>query len=246
MSTGLSVGLRGIRFCAPAIQVVSVKPSRMGWARGFDARGVGVAVGADGVAGLADAHEIGETEVCARLEVFVVEAGFEAGDERAAGVDVVAQLLALAVAEHRDVGQQQRAIFGEAFGFEAVFVHEVEGEAALEQRVVDALRRLVHVAVRTRGGGAGVEELRALSDDDAEVGDGAARSEVCVVRRCPAEELFADFLPAAVFGEAVLRADEVEVRHHAAGERFVEPHGGFGGSSSRYCASRGCRWSRRR
>ena len=57
-----------------------------GMLRAFDARVVGIAVGADDVAGLADAEEIGQAEVGARVEVFVVEAGFEAGHERAAGV----------------------------------------------------------------------------------------------------------------------------------------------------------------
>ena len=168
-------GLRGTRFWAPGSQLVLVKPLRMGcgWLA-LDACVVGIAVGADGVAGFADAEEIGEAEVGAGTEVFVVEAGLEAGHERSAGVHVVAELLALAIAEHGDIGQQQGAILGETFGIKAVFVDEVEGEAAAQQSLIDALRGLVHVLAGVRGGGAWVEELRALAHDDADVGDRAA------------------------------------------------------------------------
>ena len=79
------------------------------------------------------------------VEVLVVEAGFEASHERSARLHVLAKLLALAVAEHRDIGQQQHTILGKPFGIEAVFVHEIERETASKQRVIDAMRRLVHV-----------------------------------------------------------------------------------------------------
>ena len=53
-------------------------------------------------------------------------------------------------------------------------------------------------------GGTGIQELRALSDDYADVGDGATGAEMGVVLCGPAEVVFADFLPAAVFAEAIL------------------------------------------
>ena len=84
-----------------------------------------------------------------RLQVLVVQAGFEAGHDRPAGADVVADLLALAVAEHGNVRQKQGTVFAEPFGVEAVFVYEVEGESAVEQRRIDAVCRLAHV-VRER------------------------------------------------------------------------------------------------
>ena len=80
----------------------------------------------------------------------------------------------MAVAQHGDVGQQQGAILAEALGIEAVLVHKVKSEAAAQQRIVDALRRLVHVLARARRVRAGVEKLRALAHDNADVGDGAA------------------------------------------------------------------------
>src|ERR1700727_1565042 len=45
-----------------------------------------------------------------RLQVLIIETGFEAAHQRSAGAHIVAKLLALAVTEHGDVGQKQRAI----------------------------------------------------------------------------------------------------------------------------------------
>ncbi len=49
----------------------------------------------------------------------------------------------------------------------------------------------------------------------------------CLLR--PLKIVGADFLPAAIFSESRLRADEVAVERHAAGYGFVQPHGCFGG-----------------
>ena len=111
----------------------------------FNAAIVRVAYGADDISGLVDAEQIGESEFRTPLQVFVVEAGLEAGHDRSAGLHVVADLLALAVAKHGDIRQQECAIFAEAFRLETVFVYEVKSETTSEQRFVDALRRLVHV-----------------------------------------------------------------------------------------------------
>ena len=54
------------------------------------------------------------------------------------------------------------------------------------------------------------------------------RGEVRVVRRHPAEVVRSDLLPAAIFRKAIVGADKVEVRPHAAGEGLVDPHVGFG------------------
>src|ERR1700679_398994 len=75
-----------------------------------------------------------------------------------------------------------------------------------------------------RSGWTWIEELRALPENDPDVGDGASRREVRIMPRSPTEIVHADFLPTAVFGKSVLRTNEVKVRNHAAGKRFVEPH----------------------
>src|ERR1700722_477021 len=78
-----------------------------------------------------------------------------------------------------------------------------------------------------RGGGTWIKKLRALPEHHSNVGDRASRLEVRIVPRRPTEIVPADVLPTAIFGETVLRANKVEVRHHTAGERFVEPHSVF-------------------
>ena len=152
----------------------------------------------------------------------------------------------MAIAKHGDIGQQEGAIFAEAFRLETVFVYEVKSETASEQRFVDALRCLVHVCARAHCGGTGVEKLRALPDHDSDIGDGAAGCEVGIVPGGPAEVIDADLLPAAVFAKTVLRADEVIVGNHAAGEGFVQPHPRLGGVLRGVAPASQRRWSRRR
>ena len=77
-----------------------------------------------------DAEQIGKSEICAPIQVFIVEAGLEAGHDGAAGAHVVANLLALSIAEHGDVRQQEGAIFAQAFRVETVFMDEVKRKAA--------------------------------------------------------------------------------------------------------------------
>jgi hypothetical protein len=64
-----------------------------------------IAVCADNVARFADAEEVGEAEVGALVEVFVVEARLKTGHNRSAGLNIVMDLLALAVAQHGNIGQ---------------------------------------------------------------------------------------------------------------------------------------------
>ena len=52
-----------------------------------------------------------------------------------------------------------------------------------------------------RGRGTGIEQLRALADDHADIRDGAASREVRIVLRRPVEVIRADLLPAAIFTE---------------------------------------------
>ena len=69
-----------------------------------------------------------------------------------------------------------------------------------------------------------VEQVRALAHHHADIGDGALVDEVGVVPRHPVEVLARRLQPAAVLAHAVLAADDVVIRHHAAGQRLVEPH----------------------
>src|SRR5579862_5662371 len=141
----------------------------------FDARVISVAVGSNDVSGLADAEDVSESEVRARLQILIVEAGFEAGHDRAARADVLADMLALAITQHGDVGQKQRAIFAETLRVEPLFVHVVEVEAAAEEGLVDAMSRLTHVRSGLRCRWPLVEKLRALPHHHADIGDGAPR-----------------------------------------------------------------------
>jgi len=138
-------------------------------------------------------------------------------------MNVVTNLLALVVAEHGNIGQQKSAILAEVLGIKAVLVHEVEGEAAPEKRLVHTVGSLAHILARVRRDRPFVEELGALAQDNADVGDGAVAFEVGVMFGGPTEIVGADLLPAAVFAEACLGADEVVVGDHAAGEGFVHP-----------------------
>src|ERR1700745_1710644 len=118
---------------------------------------------------------------------------------------VVAQLVTLAIAEHGNVGQQQCAILRQAFRFKAIFVDEVEGEAALEQCIVDALCRLVHVVPGRCRSRAWVKKLSALPDHHSDVGDGTPRREMRIMPGSPAEIVGADLLPATVLRESGVR-----------------------------------------
>ena len=106
-------------------------------------------------------------------------------------------------------------------------MNKVEREAAAQQDFIHALRGLLHVAPRMRSFWAGVEELRALADDDADVGDGTDGGEMGVVAGGPLEVFGTDFLPAQVFAAPGFRAHEVEIGHHATGRGLAEPHEGF-------------------
>src|SRR5438552_4118450 len=90
----------------------------------------------------------------ALFEILVVKAGFEARHNRAAGMRVSTNLIALPVAQHGDVRQQQRAVLADPFELEPVFVYEVEGEAATEQGLIHAVGGLAHVVARMSDGGA--------------------------------------------------------------------------------------------
>src|SRR5262252_258323 len=161
----------------------------------FDPAVVGVAVGSDGISGFADAQQVCEAEFRAGLKILIVQAGLEARHDGSAGLHISAELLALSIAENGNVRQQQRTVFADPFKIEAVFVHEVEGEAAAEESFVKAVSCLAHVCMGMSRGRARVEKLRALPDDNSDVCQGAPGLEVSVVFLGPLEIVSADFLP---------------------------------------------------
>ena len=73
----------------------------------LDAREKGVAGGADNVARLVDAEDIGQAENRRTRHslTFVVEAGFKCRQQGTSGRGVIAELAALGIAEQRGVGQ---------------------------------------------------------------------------------------------------------------------------------------------
>ncbi len=193
--------------------------------RALDARqvGIGVAAASDHCAGQMDAEDVGQAEICAALISLGVHAGFKRGQQRAALVDVVAQLLALRVAEQRGIGQDESGIFLDPLQMQAILVHEVEEKAPFEQRVVHRIHVLLHGYVVRRL----IEKLRALAHDDADVGDRAFIHRMRIVASRPLKVIAADLLPAQIFAQAFLSAHDVIVGNHAAGESFAEPHHAF-------------------
>ena len=99
-------------------------------------------------------------------------------------------------------------------------MHEVEEKAAFEQCIVHAVHVLPHLRAARRP----VEQVRALAHHDAQIRNGPLIDEVGVVPRHPLEIFPRRLQPAAVLAHSVLAADDVVVRHHAGGQRLVEPH----------------------
>ena len=166
---------------------------------------VRVAIGADRHRRPCRCRAVGQAEIGARLQVFVVKAGLKAGHDRSARVHVVANLLALLIAEHGDIRQQQRAIFAKPLrhrdGLHAQN-RKRTAPAAAHRKVPASSRACRRASARRRR--SGIEKLRALPHHDANVGDGAASLEVRIVLRGPAKIIRADLLPAAIFAQAIL------------------------------------------
>src|SRR5207249_2753536 len=98
---------------------------------------------------------------------------------------VSTNLIALPVAQHGDVRQQQRAVLADPFELEPVFVYDVAGEADTEQGLIHVVGGLAHVVARMSDGGAWISKVRALADDDANIGDGRPRLEMSIMLRGP-------------------------------------------------------------
>ena len=118
----------------------------MGSFRCLNAGIVRITVCANDVSGLVNAEKTLEVKNPPAASGFRRRGfGLEAGHDRSAGLHIVADLLTLAVAQHGDIRQHQRAIFTDPFQLEPVFMHKVECEPAAKQHIVDALRGLVHI-----------------------------------------------------------------------------------------------------
>ena len=79
-----------------------------------------------------------EPEVLAFLAGFVVERGLERGDQAAAALDELAELLALGVGERGNVRQDEQLESFHVFTIEQLLVHHVKRNAGLDQGVGDA------------------------------------------------------------------------------------------------------------
>ena len=82
-------------------------------------------------------------------------------------------------------------------------MNEVESKAAAQQRLIEAMRCFAHVRARMRRGRTLIEELRALTHNDANVGDGAASREMSIMFGGPPEIIGAHLLPAVIFSKAI-------------------------------------------
>src|SRR5579862_1743881 len=160
----------------------------------FNAAIVGVPVRSDNISSFTNAQQVGERKLLATLQVLVVQTRFEAGHDRPTGADVVADLLALVVAQRSNVRQKQGTVFADPFEVEAVFVYEVEGESAVKQRRIDPVRRLAHVVVSVSGSGSRIKKLRALSHNHSDVGEGSPGLQVGIVFLRPLKIIGAEFL----------------------------------------------------
>src|SRR5215831_9797838 len=107
----------------------------------------GVAVRSDDIPSLADAEQVAQGKFFSPLQVLVVQACFEAGHDGPSEADIVADLLTLAVAKHGNIRQEQGTVLADPFEVKAVFVYEVEGESAVEERRIDPVCGLAHVVV---------------------------------------------------------------------------------------------------
>src|SRR6266567_330636 len=72
-------------------------------------------------------------------------ARLEIAQQRTASGDVVPELRALGIAQHRDVRQQHRLVFEQSLGAEILLVHKIEHEAPLQQGAIETLQRLRRV-----------------------------------------------------------------------------------------------------
>src|ERR1700758_412601 len=71
-----------LRSCEPVGVVKALQDTvwRAG-AGGLDARRIWIAIGSDGIAVFAHAHDVGESKVGTKLEVFIIKTGFETGHQ---------------------------------------------------------------------------------------------------------------------------------------------------------------------
>src|SRR3984957_14334655 len=171
-----------------------------------------------------DFEYVGQPEVRAALIALVVHTGLKCRQQRSALVYVLAQLLALRVAEQRGVGQNESRVLFDPLQLQTVFVNEVEEKSSFEKRGVHRIHILLHGHVAWRL----IKELRPLSHYHTNIGDGALVHPMRVVPRCPLEIIAADLFPAKIFAEAVLSAHDVIVGNHSASQRLAGPDHGFG------------------
>ncbi len=118
-------------------------------------------------AGLADAKEVSQCKISARLAGLVVEAGLEGRQQRSSAHDVLLQRAALGVAEQRHIGQDEGCISGEPRLGKILFMHEIERNSGLGEHRIHPLDRICLIF---RGG-------RVVERDRSRCGDNGDSSE---------------------------------------------------------------------
>ena len=110
----------------------------------LDAGKVGVAQGAHGVAGLADAEYVGQSEVGSPFVAFVVQAGFEGREQRAAATTYARIWSHWSSLSRAVFGSRSAESLREVFRLQFVFVDEIEKESALDEGEIRAIQVLAH------------------------------------------------------------------------------------------------------
>ncbi len=187
----------------------------------FDACVVGISLRSFDISRHARPEDIGQSELFSAHALVVVARRLEGPDQSAALARVAAQLLALPIAQHRDVGQNHGRIFLQRLRVEVVLMHEIEQEAAFQQGVVHALQKVA----RRSAAGRCVERIHALAKDHRHARQRLLVDEVRLVLRDPLKEIAPRRAPALVLRCA---AQPVIPRHHAARRGLRHPHRGLG------------------
>src|SRR5262245_23756311 len=121
------------------------------------------------------AEELGKAEVRSLRPLLVAERRLPGRDEAAAGANERGELRALSVRERRDVGQHERAERREARRVELLVVDQLERDARLDERLVDAECCVLDPLARAL---AAVEPGCLLRVDDADAGERALVAQV--------------------------------------------------------------------
>ena len=146
----VAVGVTSSRFTPWMIRGASSRPasSAFPFARSCSSRRYALCICVLGAASEPYTEQVGETEVLPRRARLVVQRGLVRRHEPAAAFDECAKLRALRVGERDDVGEHERLERREMLLVEQPVVHHLERDARLDERVIEAVGRVVHERAR--------------------------------------------------------------------------------------------------